>query len=60
MILQITSLAVTLFWLVVAVKTILGVKSGILFVAPDLVGLKEKASKAPKGDVESGGVVGTS
>jgi hypothetical protein len=49
--LQITALIVTLFWLVVAIKTALGVMNGTLFVAPDLVGLREKSRNE---DIEVG------
>jgi hypothetical protein len=49
--LQITALIVTLFWLVVAIKTALGVMNGTLFVAPDLVALREKSRNE---DIEVG------
>ena len=46
-----------MFWLVVAVKTIKGALNGSLFIAPDLVGLKEKSRRE---DVEPGVVVAAS
>ncbi|KAG9237117.1 C4-dicarboxylate transporter/malic acid transport protein-like protein [Amylocarpus encephaloides] len=48
----ITSLAVTLFWLVVAVKTVHGAATGKLFVAPCLANLNEKPRRGE--DIEVG------
>ncbi|EPE29013.1 sulfite transporter Ssu1 [Glarea lozoyensis ATCC 20868] len=47
----ITATAVTLLWIVVAIKTIQGVANGTLFVAPDLASLKDKSKET---DVEAG------